>query len=126
MSKIIIQAATDAALDYIGGADRLCVCSAVPATYAEAIGSKMLAIKTITGADFTKTPGTAGGGTLTLAAQAPFVISNSDWATHYALCKSGTSELLLVCPCTPQALVANTVNTVSTPAVNVNVIGEPE
>jgi len=123
--RIIIQDAADAALDYVGAADRLCICSGIPATYVEATVDLMLAINVIGAADFTLTPGVRGGGTLTLAAQAPFVVAVSGAATHYALCNSVTAELLLVCPCTPQAVIANTVNTVSTPEVVVNAIGEP-
>lgn len=96
-------------------ATRICVCSAQPTTYTEAITTYMLAIKTITSADFTgPANGDTSGRKLTSNAHSGVSITNSGTATHVALCDSANSKLLYVTTNTSHALIAG--NTTNIPA----------
>jgi hypothetical protein len=122
MAKMVADAVLDAALQYLeDNADRLCVCSAEPTTYAEATttydggASKYkLAIVTIDSGDFTGPADGTSGRKTTVNEQAAITVDASASATHIALCKSGTTALLYVTTCTSQALTAG--NTVTVPA----------
>jgi len=103
----------DAALDYIATADRLFVCSAQPATYAEAASTYDLATHTLSSGDFAKANGTSGR-KVTVAEQATITVDHSETATHVALGISAGTVLVYVTTCTSQALVA--ANTVTVPA----------
>lgn len=60
MAKIVHDDVLDGALNYVkNNTTRISVCSTQPTTYTEAITTYKLAIKTITGTDFT---GPANGG----------------------------------------------------------------
>jgi hypothetical protein len=122
MAKWQNDAMLDAALNYIkNGATQICVCSAQPATYAEATtthdggASKYkLALKgSLSSSDFTgPADGTPDGRKLTVNQQATITVDASASATHIALCSADT--LLYVTTCTSQALTAG--NTVTIPA----------
>ena len=122
MAKMCANAVLDAALQYIeDNADRLCVCSAEPTSYAEATtthdggASKYkLAIKTIAGTDFTGPADGTSGRKTTVNEAAGLTVDATASATHIALCKSSGSVLLYVTSCTSQALTLG--NTVTVPA----------
>jgi hypothetical protein len=96
-------------------ATRICVCSTQPTTYAEAISTYKLAIKTISGSDFTgPADGDTSGRKLTSNQHSGITIDASGNAQHIALCDSVNSKLLRVTTCTLQALVAG--GTVTIPA----------
>jgi hypothetical protein len=122
MAKYQIDAMLDAALNYIkNNTTQLCVCSALPATYAEATtthdggASKYkLALKgSLSGSSFTgPANGVSSGRKLTVNQQETITVDASASATHIALCSADT--LLYVTTCTSQALTAG--NTVTVPA----------
>jgi hypothetical protein len=121
MAKYAHDDVEDGSLNIVkNAATRLCVCSAQPTTYAEAITTYKLAIKTITSANFT---GPADWGTsgrkLTVNEAAAVPVDASDDATHIALCDSATSKLLEVTTCTSQYLTAG--NTVTVPAWDIQI-----
>ena len=105
MAKSVTDATMDAMLDAAEG-DRLCVCSAEPTTYTEAITTYKLAIDTIAGGDFTAADGDTSGRKNTLATQSAVAIDSSGTATHVAIANSGTTALRRVTTCTSQALTA--------------------
>ncbi len=108
MAKTVHNDVLDAALDYIAAnATRMCVCSAAPSTYAEAITTYMLADVDITSGDFTgPADGDTSGRKLTVDAQAAVDIDTSGTGTHIALVKVATTTLLYVTTCTDQVLIA--------------------
>ena len=122
MGKTVLNAVLDASLQYLeDNADRLCVCSAEPTTYAEAItthdggASKYkLAIVTIDGTDFTGPADGTSGRKTTINEQAALTVDATASATHIALCDNGAEALLYVTTCTSQALTLG--NTVTVPA----------
>jgi hypothetical protein len=104
-------------LDVIATSDRVFVCSAQPATYAEAgTATYGLAVFTVTAgtATFTKANGDSSGRKVTTAQQTAGTVSISGTATHIALGLSTGSVLHYVTTCTSQALTAG--NTVTVPA----------
>lgn len=123
MAKFSADENMDAMLDNIKTtATRLCVCSAQPATYAEATttydggASKYkLAIKTITSTDFTgPADGDSSGRKLTVNEAAGVTVDASASATYIALCDSVAEVVLYATTCTSQALTSG--NTVTVPA----------
>jgi hypothetical protein len=105
----------DQALNYIkNNVTQLAVCSAQPASYAEATSTYKLALKTgLTSGSFTgPADGTPDGRKLTINEQAGIAVDASGDATHVAIC-SGT-VLLYVTTCTQQTLTSG--NTVTVPA----------
>jgi hypothetical protein len=126
MAKWQIDAMLDAALDYLKqNVTVICVCSAQPATYAEATttydggaGKYKLAIKTgLTVADLIIADGTTNGRKVTIGQQAGITVDASASAVYVALC-SGTT-LLYVTTCTSQALTVG--NTVTIPAWKIEI-----
>jgi hypothetical protein len=116
MAKSAHDDVLDAILNYIkNNSTRISVCSIEPTTYAEAITDYKLAIKTISGTDFTgPEDGTGGNGrklTSNLHAGVPVDVSGE--ATHVALSDSVNSKLLLVTTCDPQTVTAG--NTIDIP-----------
>jgi len=108
MANSVHNDVLDAALNYIkNNATRICVCSTQPTTYAEAITTYMLAIKTISSSDFTgPADGDVSGRKLTSNAHAGVTVSNNGTALHLALCDSATSKLLYVKTCNSLSLTA--------------------
>jgi hypothetical protein len=108
----------DGALNIVkNGATQICVCSAQPTTYAEAVTTYMLAIKSdLTSGSFTGPANDTSGRKLTVNAQAAVPITNSGTALFIALCDVD-DRLLEVTTCTSQALVA--ANTVTIPAFKI-------
>jgi hypothetical protein len=116
MAKSINSIVLDQALNYLkNNGTRLCVCSAQPTTYTEAITTYKLAIKTISSTDFTgPAAGDTSGRKITVNQQSGIPVDTSGTATHVAIADSVNSALLLVTTCTSQALTQG--NTVTVPA----------
>ncbi len=117
MAKYINTAVVyDVALNYIkNNGTRHCVCSTQPTTFTQATVTYMLAIKTISSADFTgPAAGDVSGRKITMNQAAAVPVTNSGDAQHIAICDYANSALLLVTTCTLQGLTAG--NTVTTPA----------
>ena len=122
MAKSVIDAMLDAALSYLANnSTRLAVCSAIPASYAEATttydggaGKYCLALKTITSADFTgPADGDSNGRKITVNQQAGLSVLATATAVYVVLCDSSVG-IILVTTCTSQALTLG--NTVTVPA----------
>jgi hypothetical protein len=122
MGKKANDLVMDAALDYVAACDRMFVCSAEPASYAEASATYDLATHTLTSGDFSKANGDSSGRKVTVAQQASIAVDHNGTATHIALGKSGSSELTYVTTCTSQVLTAG--NTVTVPAFDIE-FGDP-
>jgi len=123
MGKTVHDDLLDGALNILkNNGTRLCVCSAEPTTYNEAMttydggaGKYKLAIKTISAADFTgPADGDVSGRKITVNQQAGVPVDATASATHIAICDSVNSKLLLVTTCTSQPLTLG--NTVTIPA----------
>lgn len=122
MAKSVIDAFLDAALSYLANnSTRLAVCSAIPASYAEATttydgtaGKYCLALKTITSGDFTgPAEGDVSGRKITVNQQAGVSVLATATALYIVLCDS-VIGVILVTSCTSQALTLG--NTVTIPA----------
>jgi len=101
----------DAALDYIGDTDLICVCEGQPTTFTEATVTFNLASIGITSGCYTQADGSSGRKT-TLAVGGG-TVSTSGSANHMAVVKSSTSALVYVWVLTEQYLTA--ANTITTP-----------
>ena len=122
MAKSVHDDVLDSALNYLkNNGDRLCICSAEPTTYTEAITTYKLAITTIDSADYTgPANGDTSGRKIAVNAQTGITVDSSGNATHVAIAKSvATSTLLYVTTCTSQALTSG--NTVNTPAWDIEI-----
>lgn len=121
MAKWMNDAGADAALDYWTDADKLIVCSAQPATYAEAVTTYALADVDLDAGDFTKANGDTSGRKVTVAAQTGLLIDTSGTPTHFALVKTGDTTLRYVTEASGGALTANGSNTCNTSAWKIEV-----
>lgn len=110
MGKFVIDAAMDAALDYIAACTLLSVTNDA-GTPTDLTGA--LASVAVEAGDFEKADHTTGR-KVTCAAQEDVVITASGTAKHVCLSLSGTIRLATTC--TEQALVDNDLNTVDFPA----------
>lgn len=120
MGKIAHDDVLDGSLNIIkNNATRVCVCSTQPTTYAEAITTYKLAIKTISSSDFTGPADDTSGRKLTSVQHSAITVDASGDAQHIAYCDSANSKLLLVTTCTLQTLTAG--NTVTIPAWKDNI-----
>lgn len=119
MGKAVSDAVLDAALNKIATATRLCVCSAQPTTYTEAITTFELADVTLSGGDFTIADDTSGR-KVTVGAKTGFTVDVTGTATHVAVVDVSGTALLYVTTCTSQGLTA--ANTANTPAFKVNIL----
>jgi hypothetical protein len=115
MGKSVHNDVLDAALNYIkDNSTRICVCSTEPTTHTEALETYMLAIKTISGTDFTgPADGDTNGRKIRSNQHANISVTNGGNAQHVALVDFANSKLLLVTTCTAQTLTAG--NTVTVP-----------
>lgn len=117
MGKTINSTVLDQALNYIkNNATRMCVCSAQPTTYTEAITTFELADVTMASGDYTVQAGAVSGRRVTMAQKTAVPVDNTGTATHVALVDVTGTALLLVTTCTSQALTAG--NTVTIPTWN--------
>lgn len=121
MGKSVHNDVLDAALSYISSnATRISVCSTEPTTFTEATSTYKLAIKTISGTDFTgPADGDSNGRKIASNAHNGITVDSSGDAQHIALCDFGNSKLLYVTTCTLQAVTAG--NTVNIPAWDVEI-----
>lgn len=120
MAKYANDSMMDAALDYLkNNVTRICVCSAQPTTYTEAITTYELADVTVDSTDFTHANGDSSGRKTTVAAQSGVTIDNSGDATHVALVSVSDTTLRYVTTCTSQTLTAG--GTVDIPAFDIEI-----
>ncbi len=122
MAKSIPDAVIDLMLDIIGSTngDRLFICSAQPATYAEASGTVDLITHTLTSGDFSKAAGDTSGRKLILAEQLALVPDHDGIATHYVIGKSGDTTIKLIGTLTSQQIY--TTSTINFPATDIDEI----
>lgn len=121
MAKSVNNLVLDAALDYIqDNATRICVCSAEPTTYTEAITTYKLAIGTIGSGDYTDpADGDSSGRKLNVKQKANITVDATGTANHVALANATGSTLLYVTTCTAQGLTSG--NTVTVPAWDIEI-----
>lgn len=117
MSKWSNDSVLDAMLDKIATGTILTVCSAQPATRAEAVTTYKLADVVIDSGDFTKSNGSVSGRKVTIAQQDNADVDATGTATHVAVCDG--SDVLYVTTCTSQVLTSG--NKVTTPAWSIEV-----
>lgn len=113
--KTLDDSVIDGSLNIVkNGATQMVICNAQPTTYAEAVTTFMLALKTgLTAASFTgPVNGDVSGRKLTKTVETGISVTNSGTALYVAFCTA--SLLLFVDTCTSQVLTAG--NTVNTPA----------
>ncbi len=123
MGKWMNDSMADAAFDYLDQCDLMILCSAQPATYAEATSTYALADVAMTpDTDFTKADGDSSGRKVTMAAKSGVNVDASGTGTHIALVRSSDSSLRFVTTCTSQAVTSG--NTVNFPAWD-DEIGDP-
>ena len=117
MAKTVDDSVLDAAIAVIKGATQLCLCSAQPTTYAEAITTYMLVNKTgLTTGSFTgQVNGDVSGRKVTKTAETGVAITNTGSAVFAALCSA--SVLLYVTTVISQVVTAG--NTANTPAFKI-------
>ena len=89
--KYIPDAAMDAALDYVAGANELHVCAGSPDDYAD-VAAHSLGSVAIDSGDFFKANGDTSGRKLTLASQTVSITADGN-ADHYVLVKTGDSTI---------------------------------
>ena len=128
MAKLVANEVLDAALQYIeDNADWISVCEGAPTTYEHAHSNRGTGAGKALAHSVTPTftgpgEGDTNGRKTTVDAEPTMTVDMSSvagGADHVALCKTGTSLLLYVTTCTPQALTAG--NTVSTPAWDIEI-----
>lgn len=114
MAKFVSTAILDLALNQIKvNSNRMVVCTAQPATYADLTTFKLAEVAMATG-DYTLAAGTVSGRKFTTGAKTGISITTSGTATHIGLGNSVGTTLDLVTTCSSQAL--NTGGTVDVPA----------
>lgn len=107
MPKAVIDAALDAAFDYIDQCNVMTVCSTEPTTYTEANTTYKLASVAMTpDTDYTKSNGDTSGRKVRVAAKSGVSITATGEANWVCLLKSGTSELVYKTTCTAQTLTS--------------------
>lgn len=102
MAKFIPDAKIDLQLDVNEG-DTVHVCSAQPATAADAITNFNLASQAVVGGDYAKANGDTNGRKNTLTPPTGSAISTTGVGNHVAVTNGGT-DLRLVTTCTSQSL----------------------
>lgn len=106
MAKTIADAILDLALNGVANrTTRICVCTAQPTSYANAITDFNLATKTVSNANFTVAAGAQRKVTVDQQSAVPITANGN--ATYIAWADSANSALVAVTTCTTQALVAN-------------------
>jgi hypothetical protein len=109
MGKVVADSVLDAALDAIGAATEIYLCTSEPANRAAADTASVIPAHTMTTGDFTNGNGDTNGRKTTVAAQNGLTADANGTVTHVAL-STGTT-LLYVTTCTSQAVTSgNTVN----------------
>jgi len=119
MGKSLHNDTFDAMLNYIANnGDKLCVCSAEPTTYTQAVTTYELADVTLTkgagNGDYTIGDGDVSGRKLAVAEQANIDVDVAGTATHIAIVDVSNTKLLLVTTCVSQAVSAGGKVTIQT------------
>lgn len=110
----------DAALNYLRlNVTRVCVCSAQPTTYTEAITTYELADVTVDSADFTLANGDTSGRKVTIGEQTGVSVDNNGDPSHIALVSVADTTLRYVTTCAGDTLTAG--GTVDLPAWDVEI-----
>ena len=124
MAKSVHDDVLDGALNTVkNNATRITVCSTQPTTVTEAITTYKIAIKTISGTDFTgPVNGDTNGRKLTSNQHTAIPVDASSTALHVALVGISSSRLYYVTTCTSQFLTSG--NTVTIPAWDME-LGDP-
>lgn len=105
MAKSVHDDVLDAALNYLKtNATRMCLCSAEPTTYTQAITTYELADVTMASGDFTIANGDTSGRKVTVAAKSAVAVDASGTGTHVALVDVTNSKLLYVTTCPSQGV----------------------
>jgi hypothetical protein len=105
MAKMAPNAEMDAALAYVQACDKMIVCSAEPANYAEATATYDLATVALsTPEDLVISNDGTSGRKLVIAAKSGVTVDHDGTATHVAVCKSGDSTLRYVTTCASKSL----------------------
>jgi hypothetical protein len=119
MAKFADDSVLDAGLNIVKTtATQLCLCAGLPASYAEATGSKMLVLKTgLTSGSFTGPVDDTSGRKLTKTAETGITVTNTGTADHAALC-SGTVLLYVTDILPTQVVTAG--NSCNTPIFKIN------
>ena len=122
MAKNIPDAIIELMLDVIGASngDKLFICTAQPATYAEASATYDVATHTLTSGDYSKGDGDTSGRKLILAAQTGITVDHDGIATHYVIGKSGDTSIRLIGILTSQQVYSG--NTINFPATDIDEI----
>ena len=118
MGKLVDDSVLDAALNVIGAATSICVCSTQPTTYAEAITTYKLAISA-TPTFQSPEDGDTNGRKITVDEEATIPVDATGDAEHVALVNSVGSVLLYVTTCTLQGLTSG--NTVTIPPWDIEI-----
>ena len=113
MAKVASNGMIEGGLTKYGTSVNLTICAGQPVSFAD-IATKAVASTALVVGDFTIANGDISGRKSTVAAKSSLLITTSGTADHVVV-DDGTSEYY-VTTATPQALIANGSNTVSTPA----------
>lgn len=108
MAKVVTNGIFDAALNVVGGFDRMAFCSAQPAD-PTGISAVTLAVVTMTGGDFTVADGDTSGRKITIGAKSGVSVTVSGDVNHVALyinASQGAGDNMLVTTA-PSRTVAN-------------------
>lgn len=120
MTKYATTGSYDAMLGYIDDATQLSVVTSFSVTYSDlASGGAVLAYTTVGAGDFTIANGDSSGRKVTVAQKASITINSTGTATHVALLKTATSEIIYITECTAQSLTSG--GTVTVPSWKIEV-----
>lgn len=118
MAKFAPDGMLDASLDYVAGANYMCICSGSPTTFSAAYVDNLLAKIACTSGCFTKADDTSGR-KVTIAARTGIPITATGTAAAVALVESTGSTLRFVTICGEQVLTAG--GTVDTNAFKISI-----
>lgn len=116
MAKSVHNDVLDAALNYIKtNGTRLCLCSAEPTTYTEAITTYKLADVDIISTDYTgPADGDVSGRKLAVDGQTGVAVDSNGTATHLAIVDVSNTKLLYVTTISSQVVTAGNTATLGT------------
>lgn len=107
MAKSVADSVLDGAHNIVkNNCTRMCLCSAEPTTYTQAITTYELADVVMASGDFTNADGDTNGRKQTVAAKTAVAVDASGTGTHVALVDVTGTALLRVTTCTSVAVTA--------------------